>query len=139
MILEQIDDFLIGATDQAIAERMTKQIGEKVKFQHKENPPITFLGSVDDCNGADVKQFNDFIPMSSKGHIAWMSKTHGWDKESPDCPGPCKDSKTEGRQVSPLPADCLTQVHKENSFKEGTVEHNILEKKNGIPMQSCPW
>ena len=32
LILQQVDDFLIGTTGQATAERITQKIGEKVKF-----------------------------------------------------------------------------------------------------------
>ena len=91
LILRQVDDFLIGTTDESIAERITKRIGKRVKFQHEENLPMTFLGLAEDCNGVNVEQFNNLIPMSSKGYIERMLKTHGWNKESPDSPKPCRD------------------------------------------------
>ena len=131
-ILQQVDDFLIGTMDKSIAERITERIGERVEFQHEENLPIIFLGHAEDLNGVDIRQFNDSILMSSKGHIEWMLKTHRWDKESPNGPKPCKDGKTKEHPVSPMPADCLTQVCKEEGFKEGTAEHTILEKKMGF-------
>ena len=59
-------------------------------------------------------------------------KTHGWDKEFPDCPKPCKDGETKGNLVPPLPADCLAWVCEKEGFKEGTMEHTILEKKMGF-------
>ena len=77
LILRQVDDFLIGTTDKSIAERITKRVGEQVKFQHEENLPTTFLGLAEDCDGADVKQFNESVLMSSKGHVKQMLKTHG--------------------------------------------------------------
>ena len=61
-----------------------------------------------------------------------MSKSHDWDKESPDCPKPCEDGKTKGHPVSPLPADCLTWICKEEGFKEETVEHTTIAKKMGF-------
>ena len=103
-----------------------------MKFQHEQNLPTAFFCLVDDCNGVNVKQFNDSILMSSKDHMKQMLKTHGWDKESPDCLKPCKDGETKGHQVSSMPADCLSQMHKEEGCKEGTVDHMILEKKMGF-------
>ena len=64
-----------------------------------------------------------------------MLKTHGWDKESPDSSKPCSDGETEGHLVSPMPVDCLTWVCKEEGFKEGTVEHSVVEKKMGFQCQ----
>ena len=101
LISRQVDDILIGTTDKAIAERITERIGKRVKFQHEENLPITFLGLlVEDCDGVDIKQFNDSILMSSKGNIERMLKSHGWDKEFPENPKSCKDGETEGHLVS---------------------------------------
>ena len=114
LIPREVDDFLIGTTDKFIAERITERIGKQVKFQYEENPPTTFLGLAEDHDGADVRQFNDSIPMQSKGCAKWMLKTHGWDKESPDGPKPCKDKEKEGHSVSPMPAECLTRIHKED-------------------------
>ena len=77
LILRQVlDDFSVGTTDQTVAQRITKWIGERVKFQHKENPPITFLGFVDDCNGVDIKQFNDSVSMTPKQHPPTHTHTH---------------------------------------------------------------
>ena len=115
LVLRQADDFPIDTTDQAIAERITKQIGGRVKFQHEENLLMIFLGLVGNHSGADIRQFNKSILMSSKKCINHMLKTCGWHEESLDCPKPCKDCETEGHPVS---ADCLTQVHKEEGFKE---------------------
>ena len=87
---------------------------------------------MEDHDGADIKQFNDSILMSSKECIKRTPKTHGWNKDSSDSLKPCKDGETEGHPVSPMPADCLDRVHEEDGFKEGTVEHTILEKKMGF-------
>ena len=72
-----------------LLERSTGRIGEQVKFQHEENPPITFLGLAEDHNGTDTQQFNDSVPMSFEGHIEQMLKIRGWDKEHPESPKPC--------------------------------------------------
>ena len=56
--------------------------------------------------------------------------------ETKNGPKPCKDGKTKGHPVSPMPADCLTQAHhEEEGFKEGAVECSILEKKMGFQCQ----
>ena len=77
MIPRQVEDFLIGTTDESIAKTITKRTGKRVKFQHKENLPITStkvqgwasetricfdvaLGLVEDHCGADAKEFNDW-------------------------------------------------------------------------------
>ena len=131
-ILRQVDDFLAGTSDKSIAERIAGKIGKQVKFHHEENPPNTFLGLVEDCNGVDVKL------MSAKGHIERMPKTHGWGKESPDCPKPCRDDETKGNLVSPMPADCITWIQGKEGFKEGTVEHSVLENKMGFQCRVVP-
>ena len=64
-----------------------------------------------------------------------MLRTQGWDKESPDSPNPCEDGETKGHPVSPMPADCLTRIHKEEGFKEGTVGRIILEREMGFQRQ----
>ena len=79
LILRQVDDFPVGTTKKSIAKRRTKQFGKRVKFQLEENPPITFLGLAEDCNGVDVKKISNSILMSSggmsfKGCIKRMSK-----------------------------------------------------------------
>ena len=87
---------------------------------------------VEDCDGVDIKQFNDSISMSSEGHIEQMLKTHGWDNESSDCPKPCKDGETKGHLIASPPVDHLTCIHEGGGFKEGIVEHSMLEKKIGF-------
>ena len=46
LVLRQVDDFLIGTEDEWTANRLTKRIGAKVKFKHKKDPPVTFMGLV---------------------------------------------------------------------------------------------
>ena len=70
--------------------------------------------------------------MSSRAHIERPLKTHGWEKESPNNPLPCKEGETDGHLHAPPPADCLTRMFKEEGPKEGTVEHAIPEKKEGF-------
>ena len=94
-IPRQVDDCLIGTTDKSIVERITKRIGKRVWFQHEENPPITFLGLAEDHNGVDIRQFNDSVPMSSKGCIKRILKIRGWDKESSNSHKHCKDGETK--------------------------------------------
>ena len=72
----------------------------------EENPPIAFLGLIEDCDGVDIKQFKDSIPMSSKGHIKQMLKTHDWDEEHLIVPNTAK-MVNQSHPVS-QPADCLT-------------------------------
>ena len=90
------------------------------------------IGLAEDCKMVDIKHFNVSLSMSHKGWIKLMSKTHGWDKKSPDCAKPSKDVETKGHLVSCLPVDCLICIHKEEAFKEGTVEHIILKEKMGF-------
>ena len=127
-----MDDFLIGTTDEALAKKLTKRIGEKVKFKHEKDLPITFLGLVEDYNGCEIKQYKDSILMSSRAYIERLLKTHGWEQESPSAKPPCKDGETDGHLYSPLPADCLSKIFTEEGPKEGTIEHAILEKQQGF-------
>ena len=69
LILRQVDDFPIGTKDKETAKRSANQIGERVKFKHEKDMPITFMGLVDDCNGAEIEQCNDLTLMSSGAHI----------------------------------------------------------------------
>ena len=131
-LLRQVDDILIATNNQAIAESITKRTGEHVKFKHEQELPITFMGIVEDYNGCDVSQFKDSILLSSKSYIERMLKTHGWERESPNAKPTCKDGETDGHLVSPLPADCLSKLFNEIGPEEGTIEHAILEKKQGF-------
>ena len=70
--------------------------------------------------------------MSSRAHIKRLLKIHGWEEESTNDPPPCKEGETDGHLHAPLPADCLSKIFKEEGPKEGTIEHAILEKKQGF-------
>ena len=64
LVLRKVDDIPIYNTDQAAAERLTKRIGEKVKFEHEEELPIKYLCLAEDYNGVDINQCDDSILMS---------------------------------------------------------------------------
>ena len=44
---------------------------------------------------------------------------------------PNQDGKTV-KPITPLSRDCLTSIYEEQGPKEGTVEHVIMEKKQGF-------
>ena len=131
-LLRQVDDSLIAAKSQATAESTTKQTREHVKFAHEKELPIALMCTVEDHNGGNASQFKDSILLSSKSHIERMLKTHGWERKSPDVKPACKDGETDGHLVSPLPADCLSELFNETGPKEGTAEFVTLEKKQNL-------
>ena len=68
-MLGQVDDFPIGTKDKETAKRSANQIGERVKFKHEKDMPITFMGLVDNHDGVEIKQCNDSMLMSSRACI----------------------------------------------------------------------
>lgn len=128
----QVDDLLIATKSQATAESITKRTREHVKFDHEKELPITFVGTVEDCDGGDTSQFKDSITLSSERCIERMLKNHGWERESPNVESTCKAGETDGHLVSPPPADCPFKSFNETGPEEGTVEHATLEKKQGF-------
>ena len=135
----QVDDILTATKNQATTESITKRIGECVEFKHEKELPLAFEGIVADCDGCNVSQFKDSIPLSSKSHIERMLKTHGWERESPDAKPTCKDGETDGHPAaSPPPADCLSKSFSKMGPKEGSAEHATLEKKQGFEHRVLP-
>ena len=88
LIPRQVDDFLVGTTNEEAAKRLTKRTGEEVKFEHEKDLPIAFLGLVNDCDGVEIKQHNDSTLMSSRAYVERLLTIHGWDAESPNAKSP---------------------------------------------------
>ena len=126
LLICQVDDICTACLNEELAKDITNQIGEKVKFQHEESLPITFLGLVRDYTGVDIQQYSTAISISAEGYIERLLKTHGWDKPS----SKESDSEHSTKPIAPLPTDCLQSIYQEQGPREGTIQHTVLEKKH---------
>ena len=94
----QVDDILFGCSSGEIAKSITNQICKKVKFEHKDTLPITFIGLAKDYNGVGVEQYSDCICVSAQIYIERLLKTHNWDTKSSK-----ETASTEtGKPIAPL-------------------------------------
>lgn len=71
LMMRQVDDFMIACTDESMAKNTTDIIGTKIGFETEKDceVPIEFLGMVDDYNGVDINQPEQFVEMSTKRYI----------------------------------------------------------------------
>ena len=85
-ILRQVDDFLIGCTDEKTAKTLTNDIGLKIQLPAEKKDgvnPMEYLGLVKDYNGVEITQTSHYNEMSCGNYIERLCKSHGWDTNSP--------------------------------------------------------
>lgn len=75
LILRQVDDFLISAKTQAIAEEVRQQI------QSKMTNELNDLGIIKRFNGMDIQQTRHFININCHTYIDKIISHHGWQNE----------------------------------------------------------
>jgi hypothetical protein len=59
LMFQQVDDFMLGCTDESTARNIYDIIGTKIRFKTEEEEdivPFEWLGIVEDYNGVDIKQ-----------------------------------------------------------------------------------
>lgn len=62
-MMRQVENFMIARTDEDITKNITNVIGTKILFETENNcveVPIEFLSIVDDYNGVDINQTEQF-------------------------------------------------------------------------------
>jgi hypothetical protein len=123
LLLRQVDDFSLSCPSEDIAKDVFDIIGRKLQLPSEDQPPFKYLGLIDDFNGIDVIQTQDYISLSSESYIRRVLKTHGWDRPSPSEPSSTKP-------VSPLPADAVSLLFATSGPAEHTTEHAALESKH---------
>ena len=72
LLLQQVDDFMLGITSKKAVRDLFNNIGIKIQFPSKAESdiiPFKFLGVVKDYNGVDIIQTPDYIKISSKINI----------------------------------------------------------------------
>ena len=75
MILRQVDDFMISAKTQDIAESIRQQIQT-----HMQNE-LNDLGIIKRFNGMDVQQTRHFVKLSCETYIDKIISHHNWQHE----------------------------------------------------------
>ena len=132
LLIRQVDDICIGCKSEDLAKSITNQIGEKVKFEHEDSLPITFMGLAKDCKGVDIEQYSDSICVSAQAYIERLLKTHNWETKS----SKENASNDTGKPIASLSPDCLRSIYNKQGPQEGTVEHSVLEKKYNFSYQT---
>jgi hypothetical protein len=72
LMLRQVDDFMLGCTDESIPRNIYNIIGTKIRFKTEEEEdivPFEWLGIVGDYNGVDIKQTDLYVEMNCAGYI----------------------------------------------------------------------
>jgi hypothetical protein len=150
-MLRQVDDFMLGCTDESIARNIYNIIGTKIRLKTDEEEdivPFEWLGIVEDYNGVDIKQTDIYIEMNCAGYINRLLKTHGWDTESSktEKPEPSPDPSPDpspapslfqycmksSKHIAPIPADSIEQLFKDVGPPENTAAHKALESTRGF-------
>jgi hypothetical protein len=101
-MLRQVDDFMLGCTDERIARNIYDIIRTKIRFKTEEEEdivPFEWLDIVEDYNGVDIRQTDIYSEMNCAGYINCLLKTHGWVTES---------SKSKNPDPSPDPSLVLS-------------------------------
>ena len=99
-------------------------IGKALQIPKEDKPLFTCLGLADDFNGIDVEQAQEYIRISCSNCIDWIMTSRGWSTE--------KSMQPTSQPLSPLPADCLSQLSKHKGPPEGSSEHLKLQQKSGV-------
>ena len=132
LLMRQVDDFMIACTKESLAKNLTNIIGTKIRFETEKDRgeiPIEFLGLVDDYNGVDINQTNQYVEMSAQRYIGRFLTSHGWDEASDS--EKANDMKSS-RPISPLPTDCVKHLFKDVGPRENTPEFHALERTSGF-------
>ena len=123
-MLRQVDDFAIACTKLSIADQIYDIIGSKLQLPGEDKPPFAKLGLINDFNGIDISQTEEYIELSCSNYIDRIVTTHGWETE--------KKMQPASKPMAPLCSDALNQIQAHEGPKEGTFEHLELQRKHGF-------
>ena len=129
LVSRQVDDFGIGTTSIAIAEKLVALINERVTTTSEGMGKMTDLGMHLKYNGLDVHQTAHYIKIHCESYIDKMLQTHGWDSPSAQ-----KDKEMHSIPMSPEMAARLMKM--EPGPPEGSQGHKELETKAGTPYRN---
>ena len=113
LLLRQVDDFMLGTTNEKDNRDLFNDIGMKIQFPSEVEAnivPFEFLGVVKDCNGVNIIQTPDYIKMSSRSYIIRLFGSRGWDtpttKQLPD------ENIPSSKIVLNIPAAAAASINK---------------------------
>jgi hypothetical protein len=121
-MLRQVDDFALACEEESVAKDIFDKIGRALQTEKETVPPFAYLGLVQDFNGVDIKQTNEYIEISCGNYIDRVLRTHGWE-----------NMKTSASaSIAPMSKDALDQLFKYQGPKEDTPEHKAIEEESGF-------
>ena len=110
-LLHHIDDFALACTNQELADRIYKIIGQKSLLPNEDKPPpFAKMGLINDFNGIDVLQTDLYIKISCATYINQLFTTHGWKED--------KRVKMLLKTIAPI----STKTLKQNDDQKGPAE-----------------
>jgi hypothetical protein len=121
LICHQVDDFAIGCSCLATANRVIEIINSRVSTKNQGIGSPTSYGILHrGYNGLDVHQTSQYIKISCKTYIKCMLQTHGWDS-----PGPRESDRPDS---VPLHPDVAAKLAALSGPSEGTPKFQQIAK-----------
>ena len=119
------NDLDLATHDESIAKEMYGVISTKFQLPGETDPPFTYLGLINDHNGADVNQRREHIKFIAANYIDLVVTSHGWNDTV--------KSLTLDKPLVPMPEDYISKVFvTTHKTIEGTAAHKDLKKKMGF-------
>jgi hypothetical protein len=84
LLLQQVDDFSLACKSEDIAIKIYDIIGKLLRLDYEDDIPFKYLGLVDDYNGVEVKQTEDYTELCCPNYIDRLLRSHGWETPSAD-------------------------------------------------------
>jgi hypothetical protein len=132
LFLCQVDDFAIGAQDEATANTLIMSINCDLKL------PIQFMGLVSRFNGMDIQQTKFYIKITCTKYINKMVRLHPWATQQPlsMMPLPFESDKASLQKllqcILPTMEDEQKQLEEKMGIKYRHVTGEVL-----FPMVKC--
>ena len=123
-LLRQVDDFALAYNHIATAKEIYGIIGSRPRLAEEPVEPFSYLELVQDSNGVDIEQSNNYIQISFPNYIDRLLRSHGWEE-------PGKINHTS-KLIGSLTADAIQHIYKNPGPAEGSIEHQALETKLGF-------
>ena len=76
-VLRQVDDFSLACKNESTAIAIYGDIGKALQLPKEDKPLSTYLGLVNDFNGIDVEQAQEYIQISCSNYIDRIMMSHG--------------------------------------------------------------
>jgi hypothetical protein len=77
--LRQVEDFALACTEESISDKLYDIIVEKLKLPGEDTVPFAKMGLLDDFNGIDVQQKDEYTELSCGNYIDRIMRSHGWE------------------------------------------------------------